>query len=391
MIKYIFSLYFLAQAAFGIAQSFEKFIQKECIQTVALCAHPGLILNESNSTATIFHKGVIFDLHYLDEVNTILTLYLEDGIITKIESNYDNYFFPAFTTVSLVQIFVNAQTEEELNPLQKQIKRYYENLYGVGIEDFDGAQLTTAILAYTWADFVIQNDRTDYSGSIGTTGTPELVKIVDGITIEGQKIFVDRVVQSLSIIKTYDPDFYAIFLANSSTKYNVVKGISMNTKYSNTIDDGHYLALHKSHEYNSDEEHNPFCLASVIVHETVHLHQYLAYTKWFECKISNYLFGYGYDPVAIAKKELDAHKYQLRFLNMLPPDTPNINLLKTYSEIYITDYTTAMDAGYLMFDSHGSDCGEKCKQQACAKMKPVYDRYKEKALMGILYRLICPK
>ena len=391
MTKYVFCFLFLLQVTFCVAQSFEKYINTEGIEMAARCAHPDLTFDPVKSNTTIFHKGIVLDINYVEGVNTILSIYLEDGIITKTETNYDKYFLPAFSVLSFFDVFFGVQDAEALDPLQKQIRQYYEKLYGIGLEDFDGAQITTGILAYTWANYVIKNDKLDLSTTIGRVVKPEVVKMVDGISVEGSLVFVNRVIESLGIIKAYDPEFYSVYLAHSTNRYKVVKGITMNTNYSNTIDEGHYLALHKSHAYNPDEVHSPYYLASVIIHETVHLAQYSLYAEWFNCKLSQYLYSYQYDPVAIAQKEVQAHTIQLQFLNKLPVNSSGLANRKIRSQKYINDYSTAVDAGYLMFSSHSNDCGVTCAQQACEKMKPLYIEYGDTALMGLMYRLICPK
>lgn len=359
------------------SQYFDDFFNTEGKRIVTLCAHPAMKVIDEETKVIMLHGNVVIDIRYEIGAKTVIIIDLENGIIKKVSAPIENlHLVPAFATISILDKFYSTSTDQITNITQKKVWNYYENLYKKSAVEFSGAELTAAILSFEYANYVVEKDKLNLSKKLGTRNSAtSLIKKVEGVHIEGSKAFVDNVLNSLLIIKEYDSYFYETYIANRANKLNIVKGItSSKDYYANTIDEGWFIALAESNTKN------PYKTASTIIHEATHLYQYAVYAQLYSAKVSNYLYSYGYDPVAMAKNEIEAYEVQLNFLYKIQRRISKNQWVKreiNATKAKISDYKIVRDAGYYMFESRMQKprCGSKCLSIANQMFQPIFEKY----------------
>lgn len=373
-------------------QSFDTFLETRGMEVIALGAHPLLRLDTTNSKVVIFHNAVAYYLKYYGGTQTNLVLSLDKGIPVEIEAVETNSFVRPFQTARRREWSYGIATEDVRDSLQKRVRLYYENLFGKKSRSFTGSELTLCLVSYSWEKYLETYILPEISTVTGANyGDPYSVTTDGGIVVRGPKDFVNKILNSLAIIKEYDKYFFDTYLSSR----RIFSGIVLNSYYAHTIEDNNYISLTSNHHrYEHVNNLSYYDYAGIIVHEVTHLYQYNEYRQLFDVTIGGYYFGYSYDPCEIANKEINAYEVQLNFL-MKIPQSPDINRIRDEMKTRIEVYKSAREAGLLMFYDRFSEigeiakCGDTCKEQGCKLIDNFYKFFNGSKQAETLKKLIC--
>lgn len=359
-------------------------MNNEGLRLAAFCAHPGTIVSSENSKTIIDHKRVIYDIRYANyPYQTIIVLEHERGIPTNVYIHGDTHWYPAFrNTEKFLYLFGMSEAEiHEEDPTLIRVKSFYERIFGNSFTEWTGEQLTTAIIALAWAK-IIEDNFSLKKNTLPPLPKGQKEKELDGILIRGDDNFISKVGLALGVIEKYYPEFYNSQLKNTPDKFNVVRGIIIGNYNFNTVGDGWVINLYRDHALELNRRNavkDIVYLAMVIVHETVHLHQYARYFSLYNCNFSGYLFGNEYDPVTFADNEIEAYDYSNAFLMKLNKKNEVVDSLKKANDEHKQGYNSIIRAGSFMFQSRfeNSDCGGYCMQKACESYQPFKLKFKQ--------------
>ena len=373
-----------------LAQVFEAYMEEKGIRVAAFCAHPGTRFLPDQSSTYVFHDEVFFDIRYDSDIQTVMKVNLQGGIIENVELLHDSHWYPAFANALMLEGALGVPTEQVDKDNLKKIRLYYERLYKKPTSQFSGLELTAGVLSYQYALYAADKHTSKYS--MLRSSNPEVVQRVNGISIEGTRLFVQTVTQALDIIREYDPHLYTTYFAHSNDKFNLIKGIAVNERLNiSTIDEGWYLVLSKDFAI---KRWSPYQLASTIVHEFRHLYQYYAYTLAFNSTAYGFLASYAHDPVRIADVEIEANESQLSFLQKILANktSPGLAIAKeefTLANKRIDLYELVREAGGWMFESRDLDpsCGSNCMRLACDTFQPFKNDEYMKTAQGHVQQL----
>lgn len=360
----------------GYSQLFPQFLKEKGIDIIAKCAHIGTAYKVEESSYTLYHGEIYFDIRYEGGFQTILKVNLKDGIMRSTEIQHETHWFPTFGSISVLTAAFGVPPEEINDNTLKQVLAYYQNLYQKTFFQFNGTELTTLVLSYNWAAYAKEKlGQTSEKEPFSAENHTE--QIVDGIKVRGNRTFVDRIVKALELIKEKDSYMYENFFAHNDNKYNLVRGIILGEpirSYSTIRNDG-YLDMANVHsQINADfSQSNVFLLAATLIHEAGHLYQFYEYKKLFDCNKKVFLESFSYDPVQFAKFESQAHQAALTFLDKLPkPEdggNPLIQKARDHFKQQINDYELLRDGGIFVFENNSPQprCGNDCLRLACEK------------------------
>lgn len=357
------------------SNNFEHFLENTALELAAYSAHPGTLFSKEKSQTIVLDDQVIFIIGYENyPYQTVLDLKLDNGIPVEISTYFDSHWFPAFANIeNLLSLFNLFDTKVETNSIvEESVKRYYENKFGKRLLEWTGEELAVASISVYWAKY-LEEDVPPYPSSPYSSGQFNTNK--DGIIIIGNDEFASNVRKALDLIQKYWPDFYETQIVGTNSSKGVLKAISSspkNGKYS-TIGEGWVVNLAESHtaRYNRDNySYDVLGLATTIIHETVHLHQYARHYALLKCNLNGYLLSYDYSPVLRAKYEQEAYKYGASFLGVLLkqyPDNKKIEQMQNFHLDRYENYENLKSAGKQMFLSRHpeADCKVKCMQAAC--------------------------
>lgn len=390
MKKSLLILIFVCSHFLSYGLTFPEYMEKEGMKLVATLAHPGTIWLKEESKCVIYHNVVFFHIQYEEEMYTQLKINIEDGIMKSTELISEKHWFPVFQSSLLFEEFFGLETKYVTEKTQKKIREYYEGLYKKKTGEFNGLEMTTALLSYVWAIKINTLDPVNlpYYSDDEFSKT----KMIDGIKVQGTTRFVERVEDALKLIKRTDPDFYSNYFENRPGKFSLIRGIVPNIKISSTIKDGFYIALGSGHNERYNSNANVYKTAGILIHEMVHLYQYYEYCKLFETTIKNgYKMSFAHDPIAIAKIEQEACEYQIAFLKKIKINNSGqrsmINNAITESKEYFELQNILFEGGRYLFGSRYVDpfCGNNCLQKACDYFKAFSEKNENKQDNGDFY------
>lgn len=370
--------------------TFPQFLQEVGMQMMAQCAHMATVYYPEKSTFTLYHDVIHFDIFYEAGQRTRLNVTIENGIMTKTEVFSESHWFPTFGSVRLLNTFVQV-SEEELNKNKTlmQILTYYQNLYQKPYKEFNGTEITTAIMSYNWAVYAMEAYNNYQEDPIPQVSDKTTEQTMDGIRIIGPRPFIDRIIQALELIKEVDPGIYNSYFSSADNGPGLIKGIFLGEPgqgYSTNRGDG-YLDISNIHgqRYSSNlTETNKYVMAGLLLHEMAHLYQYYKYQELFRCNQRIYRASYFHDPIQIAKVERQAYNTSISFYDTMlkaGATNPLIKIAKQEAEQKKKSYDLVWDAGYYIFESRNPEpeCGNDCGRLACEKLAAFQKIYDSKA------------
>lgn len=375
--------------------SFPNFLETTGLELVAELAHPikynsGFFLPKE-SKCIIFHNEFYFILQFTDGW-TIINFKEESGIIKSANLFNTNYILSVpFAATSMLLAYVSENKLED-DPIWKQILKYYSNGFGKELNQFNGYELTIAVLAWQWAVKVAEVEKNQNSEP-PVQSSNQVTRMIDGIEVSGSSEFTRRVEEALEVIKKYDIYLYENFFENTDNKHNLVRRITYNNSnsYSTIADDG-IINLHGSNAYFHHDNifrSNRFTLANTLVHEMTHLYQHYEYSKLYNCSQYAYRLRYTYDPIEIAKHEITAYNVANEFLNKILEKVPEDGnkYIRTTVAMTINEnnkkkghYNILWEAGTYLFESRTDkpSCGQSCMtmfSKELDKFGNIYEAY----------------
>lgn len=388
----------------------ERFMRTEGLGYAAFYAHPLDAIDGDHSKVYFLHDEAVFHIRYKSGNQTVLKVVLRNGIIRDVVVLYDSHMISAFVSLRALEAFTGGPTSQMPESIEKRIREYYETyVFKKALASFNYQELAATMLSNMWAYFAKREGLHLDKVVPRRNSTPQEVKFIDGVRVEGTSIFIERIEKALRVIKDYDPALYDENFDSSDGNQVLLRGIAANSSsITSTIDDDWYILISNSYTNSNDTSRdNQYVLAAIIIHELQHLTQAKAYSWVFKTTVDAYLSATAQDPVIFAEREMNASEIQINFMKKVLYENDrwgkhissksdlatrrelNKTLKKTRDLNSI--YNELRTAGLLMFgteyynlirdfeaesfETEAADrtCLSECKAKACAAFKS-FDR-----------------
>ena len=306
---------------FSQAQTIVDFFENHGLLTAAKIAHFNTGFIEEKSSYQIYPQGIILDLHYDLGFNTILFIYTEDGIFTETKVVHDTHWYPAFDMAAKLVALENTNTENVKDPVQKEVRRFYERRWNKPTNAFSKEELSTSLLYYAWINYIhrTKNNASNTNIQLIEESESNRAGTIDGIKIVGNKTFYDRVEEGLASLKKYVPEIYKHYFIEGPNQNTTVREIRLNTEDRNTIDGEHTILIAKKYG-NSYEWSSKFEIATILIHEMKHLDQQKIFelNKILKLGIGEYSKEHWVEtPYELAQVEINAYNFERVYLDRL--------------------------------------------------------------------------